>query len=292
MSKWTGKSRGGVIGYSFFVYTLKWFGVSAAYTLLGIVYPFYYWFEKDKKANLVNFYQTVGLDSKTTKKVVKRNFKLLGQCLIDRIAFLIGKDKYYTFSMDGEQNLLDISKTGKGGLLLSAHLGNWEIAGNLLKKRGINANINILMLDAEHKQIKEFLANQTNGDLFKVIPITDDFSYLVKLREAISKNELICLHGDRYLDGSKTIEKEFFGKKTNFGSGPFEIGARLNVPVCIVYAMKTSKRHYALSASKIIYDSSVEEISDLYISTLESLVKEYPEQWFNYYDYFEKNTSS
>lgn len=292
MSKWTGKSRGGLIGYSFFVYTLKWFGVGTAYALLEIVYPFYFWFEKDKKANLIKFYQAVGHDTATAKKIVRKNFKVLGQCLIDRVAFLIGKGDEYTFSLDGEENLLEITSMGKGGLLLSAHLGNWEIAGNLLIKKGISSNINVLMLDAEHKKIKDFLVKQTNGQLFNIIPITDDFSYLVNLKEAVTKNEMICLHGDRFLDGSKTVEKSFFGKRTIFPAGPFELGVRLNIPVCIVYAIKTSKRHYALQASKLIENSSGQEISDLYISKLESLVRQHPEQWFNYYDYFEKDTGN
>ncbi|MBL4705123.1 MAG: hypothetical protein JKY54_11405 [Flavobacteriales bacterium] len=292
MAKWNGKSRGGLIGYSFFVYTIRWFGVGAAYGLLALVYPFYYLFESSKKANLIKFYKTVGLDESKAKKTARKNFKLIGQCLIDRIAFMIGKEDFYTFSMEGEEHLIAMEAGGKGGLLLSAHLGNWEIAGNLLKKREINSTVNVLMLDAEHKKIKEFLDKQTNGALFNIIPITDDFSYLIKLKQAASRNELICLHADRFMEGAKTVEKEFFGEKVKLPAGPFELAKLLRIPVSIVFAVKTTKKHYHLSATELIENSSAEEVSDSYISALENRVNEYPEQWFNYFDYFESNTSN
>jgi len=292
MAKWTGKSRGGLIGYSFFVYTIRWFGVRSAYGLLAIVYPFYYLFETSKKANLIKFYKTIGHDDRKAKKTAKMNFKLIGRCLIDRIAFMIGRDSFYTFSMEGEEHLISMEAGGKGGLLLSAHLGNWEIAGNLLKKREINSTVNVLMLDAEHKKIKAFLDKQTNGALFNIIPITDDFSYLIKLKQAAARNELICLHADRFMEGAKTIEKEFFGKKVLLPSGPFELGKLLKIPVSVVFAVKTTKRHYDLSATELIENSDAEKVSDSYISALETQVVKHPEQWFNYFDYFESNISS
>ncbi len=289
MAKWTGKSRGGLVGYSFFVYTIKWFGIGAAYGLLSFVYPFYFWFESSKKASLIRFYKVLGMDKKQARRTVKRNFKMMGQCLIDRVAFLIGREKEYTFSMTGEEHLIAMETGGKGGLLLSAHLGNWEIAGNLLKKREINSVVNILMLDKEHERIKGFLAKQTNGMLFNIIPITDDFSYLIKLKQAAARNELICLHADRFMDGAKTIKKTFLGRNVELPAGPFELSKLLKVPVSVVFAVKTSRRHYELTATELIENCAAEEVSDLYISSLENRVKEYPEQWFNYFDYFEQD---
>ena len=61
----------------------------------------------------------------------------------------------FTFNFDGEENLRKMVELGKGGLLLSAHIGNWEIAGHLLKR--LNTKINIVMFDGEVQQIKAYL---------------------------------------------------------------------------------------------------------------------------------------
>lgn len=292
MARWTGKSRGGLIGHSIFVYTIKWFGVRFAYFLLHFTYPFYYWFNSREKVNLIRFYQAAGVSSKKAKRLVLKNFKFIGQCLIDRVAFLAGRDGFFSFSMDGEEHLIAMEEGGKGGILLSAHFGNWEIAGNLLKKREINPVVNVLMLDAEHQKIKQLLDRQTSGVLFNVIPITDDFSYLIKIKQAVGRNELICVLADRYMEGSKTISKTFFGSSITLPAGPFELGKMLNVPVSVVFAYKTSSNHYQLTATELIENTSAEELSDLYLSQLEARVKQHPEQWFNYFDYFEQDKRS
>ena len=74
---------------------------------------------------------------------VYRNYFWFGQTLIDKIVLMSGLPNKFSFNFDGEENLREMVAGGKGGMLISAHVGNWEIAGFLLKR--LDARINIVM---------------------------------------------------------------------------------------------------------------------------------------------------
>ena len=85
----------------------------------------------------------------------------------------------------------------------------------------------------------------------------------------------------------------FMGKPAKFPAGPFEVAVRLKVPVVFVFGMKASRRSYQfygrLPKNKV--GSNPKELLDEFIVVLEQIVKQYPEQWFNFYDFWdlEKN---
>jgi predicted LPLAT superfamily acyltransferase len=288
MSRWDGKTKGSLIGYKIFLFLIKTFGVTLAYLVLHLVACYYFIFSRQNRNLLINFYRGgLKYTRKEALRLSRKNFYKFGQTLIDRCAFLVNKGDQYTYTFEHESYLIDMKNEGKGGILMSAHLGNWETAGNLLRKR-ISSKINVVMFDAEVEKIKNFLNKTTGGSLFNIIPIKNDLSHVINIHNALSNNEFIAIHADRYLEGAKFIELSFLGKTAKFPLGPFIIASKFNAPVSFVYAIKDSNFHYALSATKPITDKlSPEEIAKKYIEELEKKVKLNPEQWFNYYDFYQ-----
>ena len=287
MGSWDGKTKGSLAGYQIFIFSIKIFGVQAAYSLLRVVSLYYYFTAQTSKKALREFYE-LGLHKTTQEanRLIRRNFFLFGQTLIDRVAFLIGKGKLFDHTFENEQYLIDIKNQGKGGILLSAHLGNWETAGNLLKGR-ITPTINIVMLDAEVEKIKQFMDQSTGGSRFQIIPIKDDLSHVIKISNALKNNEFVAIHADRFLEGAKFIDLDFLGQRARFPLGPFIIASKFDSPVTFVFAAKDDKFHYHLSATEpITVRLKPEQIAEKYVKELESKVKVYPEQWFNHYNYF------
>jgi predicted LPLAT superfamily acyltransferase len=287
MSSWSGKSRGSVLGYQIFLTTIKLFGVSTAYFVLKIVSSYYVLFAGKQRQYIINFYQqALGLSSLQARKLSRKNFYLFGQTLIDRAAYLVGKGNTFTADFNNETSLVAIKNGGKGGILLSAHLGNWETAGNLLKER-VSTTINVLMLQTEHEQIKQYLDKSTGGSKFNIIPIKDDLSHIIAINNALSNNEMIAIHADRYVEGMRYIELPFFGKIARFPYGPFLLASKFSVPITFVFALKANTFHYQLTATNPIQQKlTPEEIAKLYIEELENKVKQHPEQWFNYFDFY------
>ena len=287
MNQWTGKSKGTALGYKFFLNIINLFGLPLTYLILRFVTFYYYLFATKNRNAIRDFYQhALRLPENQINRITRKNFFYFGQTLVDRFAFLIGKGDKFTYTFNNEQYLLDIKENGKGGILLSGHVGNWETAGNLLKSR-VTPTINVLMLDKEVEKIKHFLETTTGGSRFNIIAIKDDLSHVIKVHQALKRNEFIAIHADRYMEGAKFIELDFLGKKAKFPLGPFMIASKFKVPVTFVFAVKENKYHYLLSSTNPITENlSPEEIAKKFVEELEKKVTLHPEQWFNYFNFF------
>ena len=288
MSRWDGKTKGPLLGYQILFFVIKTVGLPFAYFILRFVSYYYFLFEIEKRNLTIDFYmRSFNYTYKESRSLTRKNFYILAQTLVDGIAFLVGKGERFTHNFNNEQYLIDIKNGNKGGILLSAHVGNWETAGNLLKER-ITSQINVVMLDAEVEKIKNFLQNSTGGSHFNIIPIKNDLSHIILINNALRNNEFVAIHADRFMEGAKHLEMDFLGRKAKFPAGPFIIAAKFDAPVSFVYAVKNGKYHYELSATKPIEEKlSPEIVAQLYVKELETKVKSNPEQWFNYFDFYQ-----
>ncbi len=294
MSKWSGKTKGGVFGYNFFIFLIKNTNIKIVYFFLKIVACYFLIFS-DKKSIKFYFSQIHGYNGFKLVKSIYKNYVLLGEVLTDKIAFMVKPDNIFTFDYEGENYLKQIAGEGKGGMLIGAHMGNWEIAGNLLER--INVKVNIVLLDAEHQKIKTILETHKIVRKFNVISIKDDYSHLYKIKEAFENKEFVVMHGDRYVEGTATVTVDFMGKPAKFSSGPLYIASKNKVPVSFVYTLKEKSLHYHFYASKprvFEYPSNlkrrkqdIENMVRIYVSDLEKMVRKYPDQWFNYFKYWE-----
>ncbi|MES2629666.1 MAG: lysophospholipid acyltransferase family protein [Bacteroidota bacterium] len=284
MAEWTGKSIGPLIGYRFFLFAIRTFGIRFSYFVLNFVTAYYFRFVGKIGADLIQFYQqTLGLNKQEAATLARRNLVLFGQTLVDRAAFRMGKANQYSYEFINEDLLLAIKD--QGAVMLSAHLGNWETAGNLLRNR-VSSRINVVMLDAEAEKIKQIMNQKTGGAGFSIIPVKDDLSHIIRIKNVLSDRELVAIHADRTSGGSRSIPLEFMGKTVNFPYGPFLIASKFDVPVTFVYSVKTGDRSYRLSATTpITKKQSPEEVAKAYVTELESMFRQYPEQWFNYYNF-------
>ncbi|MBN8859763.1 MAG: hypothetical protein J0H29_15310 [Sphingobacteriales bacterium] len=291
MPSWQGKSRGNRLGYSIFVAVLRRLGLRPAYFLLRFVSFYYFLFAGRSSGYILELYRRrLGFGYWKSLLLLYRNYYAFGQSLIDKVAVMSGMADRFSFDFDGEQHLHRMVSMGKGGLLLSSHLGNWEAAGHLLER--LHTRINVVMFDGEHQKIKDYLQNVTGERTTNIIVIKDDFSHIYAINEALKNNEIVCMHADRFLEGNRVIEIPFLGKNACFPAGPFILAAQFKTPVCFVFAMKEGATHYHFYSSGIrFYDLSdkneaIRKMLPEFAAGMEEKVRAYPEQWYNYYDFW------
>ncbi len=282
--QWTGKSQANAIGFSIFLWMIRRLGLGCAYILLKFVAVYYLFFSKQANQSLITFLRKVNIPSPSSVRNRYKVFDLFGQSLIDKLAVYMGAGSKLTFDFNNEAQLHELAANGRGAILLGAHLGNWEIAGQLLYR--IDASIHIVMLNNEHEQIKKLLEKHASGKSFSIIPISDDISFVIKIKEALDAGGFVCMHADRYLKGMRTLKTTFLSLEATFPYGPFYMGSRLGAPVAFVYAMKDSKYHYRFSCSEAYNGEKAEVLLDQYVAHLEAKAKAYPHQWYNFYNFW------
>ncbi len=293
MALWTGKSKGTPWGYSVFVAILRRFGVLPAYVLLRFVAFYFFLFSARTSRPIFGFFRRrIGYGFWKSVGSIYKSYYQVGQRIIDRVVVMAGIPSPFTFDFDGEENLRDMVRGGRGGLLLSGHLGSWDVAGHLLERLG--TTIHVVIFDGEHERIKAYLDSVTGERNLGVIVIRDDLSHIYEISEALRKNEFVCILADRFLEGTKTLPTGFMGSPARFPAGPFVLAAHFKVPVCWVFAAKESPTHYHLFASKPVeYWSSkkaalMQEMLADFSQELEQKARAYPTQWFNFYDFWKQ----
>ncbi|MBP6625285.1 MAG: lipid A biosynthesis acyltransferase, partial [Chitinophagaceae bacterium] len=273
MSAW-GSSRGSQLGYKIFITLLKTAGIFPAYALLRIV-TLYYFFVPGKASKTLGYYfqQRVGFNWLRTKLAIYQNFNYLGRSIIDKVVLMSGVPSPFTVNHEGGESLDRIALQGKGGLLISAHLGNWEAAGHLLKR--LKTKINIVMYDGEHEKIKSYLDGVRERS-FNVIVIKNDISHIYEINAALQRNEFVCIHADRFVQGNRTIEGNLMGAPALFPIGPFVLATTFQAPVSFVFAMKEGVKHFHFFASEgKIYTGGKKDIPQVlkdYTQSMEKMI--------------------
>jgi predicted LPLAT superfamily acyltransferase len=296
VASWKGQSRGNVLGYKIFITVLKFSGLPLAYFMMRFVALYFFLFVPSSFRNTYNFYRNrLKFSFLSSVTAIYRNYLVFGKVILDKTATMAGFQTRFAFNFDGEHHLRKMVSDKTGGLLISAHIGNFEMAGHMLNR--LKTKINIIMLDAEHEKIKNYLSSFTQKS-FHIITLRNDNSHIYEIRQALENKEILCIHGDRFMLKSKVIRCDFLGEKASFPTGPFYLAMKYSVPVSFVFAMKEGNKDYHFFASTPKYytqqtnlkkrNEMLKQIIEDFIIELELKIRQYPYQWFNYYNFWEK----
>ncbi|MCT1525195.1 lysophospholipid acyltransferase family protein [Sphingobacterium hotanense] len=290
MSQWDGKSKGTLLGYQIFVNIIKKLGVRAAYGLL-IPVALYYVLAYPKTAKAMFYYYRKRQGFPFIKSILAlyKGYFVFGQVLIDKFALFAGLRNRFTFDFDGIDILKQLLDEKKGGILISGHIGNFEIAEKFFADIDLNQQIHIVAADQERTVIKDYLSSiSKDNSHINFIHIREDMSHIFEISAALANNDLICLTGDRYFDNSKTLSANLLGEDALFPAGTFMIASRLNAPIAFVYVMKEPNLHYHLYTRRVpaVKHRDAQAVLNAYTQSMEQMLKKYPYQWFNFFDFW------
>ncbi len=287
-TKWAGKSRGNVLGYRIFVFFIKNLGIRSAYFILIFVAAYFFLFLGENK-RAIHYYFRKRLKYSRFKSwtSVYQSFYALGQTIVDKVSIKTGLRDRFTYKFDGVEVLNEMLAAKKGGVLISAHMGNFEIAEHFFSEIDLDLQINLVTTDLEHSAIKDYMDKVAKKSAIKFIIIKKDLSHIFAINAALSQNEIVCFTGDRYFEGAKYLSANLLSEEARFPAGPFLIASRLQVPVVFVYVMKEPNLHYHLYAERADFSQrNARSLLQEYVSSLESMIEIYPLQWFNYFEFW------
>ena len=219
------------------------------------------------------------------------NHCLFGQVVIDKFAMYAGKK--FNIEIEGGDHFLDLATQQEGFVQLSAHIGNYEIAGYTLVSK--SKRFNALVFAGEKASVMQNRDKMFADTNIHMIAISPDMSHLFEIDKALEDGEIVSMPADRILGSQKDTEHEFLGAKARFPLGPFSVATMRGLNVLAVNVMKTSLRGYKIFVAPLQYDKAaarqeqIRQLSQAYVSELERRVRQYPTQWYNYFEYWEND---
>lgn len=216
------------------------------------------------------------------------NHCMFSQVVIDRFASYAGKS--FGIEIEGYENFTSLAKQREGFVQLSAHVGNYELAGYTLVAD--NKKFNALVFAGEKESVMENRNKKFAATNIHMIPIVQDMSHIFMIDNALQRGETVSIPADRINGSRRSMEKTFLNAKAKFPQGPFSIATMRGFNVLYVSVMKTSLKKYRIRVVPLMYDknagrkSQMEQLSDAYIEALEQDVRKYPEQWYNFFEFW------
>jgi len=169
-----------------------------------------------------------------------------------------------------------------GAIVLTAHLGNWELGGRLLARR-LGRPTHVVVAAEADPAVERFLRRGPADVRFVVR--TDSTSTL-PLVAALRRGEIVAMQGDRALGTRGDVPVMFFGAPAPFPLGPFVLARAARVPVLPSFCLLAADRRYVVTLGEPIEVEPDAERAALarWVTTLEAAVADHPEQWFNFFD--------
>lgn len=291
-SEWKGKTGGGWFGQNFLLLVLSKVRVVWLYPVLYLVIPFYLIFAKKGRNAIYSYFRERHHYAKWKAFLSTcRNHILLGEVVLDKFAILAGNAAQFKVEMQGDDVIHDLLCGESGFIIASAHFGNLEMAGLSIhqdKKR-----INGIIFGGERKGFQDQRDSAFGKMNINLIPVTEDMSHLFTIKNALDDGEVVTIPCDRFLGGNKKVSLDFLGSEADFPVGTFRLAAQLGVPVAALFIVKISHSRY-YGYAKLLQPSAeatnsvqqAEHLTRQFASELESMVKQYPLQWFNFYSFW------
>ena len=287
--KWAGTTYGNSWMHRWLIRLLRLFGIRALYAFMAIfVIPVCLIVNPGRKIIYKYFREIWGLKPLTAFLKTYKNFYFFGQVVVDKFAMYAGKK--FDVEIDGNEHYMRLTERPEGFILLSAHVGNYEIAGYTLKAE--KKTFNALVFGGEKQSVMESRNRMFRDSNIRMIQIGSDMSHLFEINKALSDGEIVSMPADRMFGASRRMSHTFLGKKASFPAGPFAVATSRSLDALAVNVMKTQSNRYKIFVTPLHYDKQAprqEQATQLlaaYTAELECILKQYPEQWYNYFQFW------
>ena len=300
MAEWRKIPEAGtVFGIRVLVLVAHTFGRRIAGWCLYLVALYYAIIRGTARRSSRDYLQRVG-ESATFANIV-RHLHTFAQVSLDRLFFLTGRWESFRFEQRNHDLLVKAARSGRGVLLLGAHLGSFEVMRCRAKEVGLPINVVVDFSNAE--RINAVLRTLAPDVETRLISIADDsLAAMLAVRAAIDRGELVAILGDRPPStevakpgAGRVVMSQFLGADAAFPAGPWLLAHTLRCPVYFVAGVYTRPNHYALHfeflADEVRLDrheraAALTRYSQTYASMLETYARSAPMNWFNFFDFW------
>ena len=230
---------------------------------------------------------------------VFRHIHTFAQVTVDRVFLVSGKTRALTFTRTGNEHIANQFASGRGAVLLGAHLGSFEA----MRSGGDEdrVRINILGHFENARMINELLSRLDPERAAKVIHIgKDPVGQMARVHDRIEAGDFVALLGDRTGLNDKTVTATFFGRSARFPAGPFLLASLMRCPVYLTFGIYRPPNRYDLSCEPFAEDlhlprkgraQALQDVVQRYADRLEHHARSAPYNWINFYDFCNEDRS-
>ena len=187
-------------------------------------------------------------------------------------------------------NFLDSLLATKGAIILTAHMGSYDLGAALFTEK-FQRTIRMIRApepDKHSAQHLDLALEQAGAGAVKVDYNTEGASLSFDLLNALRNGEIVSIQGDRAMDNVGSAPAELFGRKVFLPSGPFILSLLVPVPIYPLFVVRLGYRRYKIIVREPIAcvrttrprEDDLAEAMTLWSRVLEDVTSEHWNQWY------------
>ncbi|WP_105201467.1 LpxL/LpxP family acyltransferase [Pseudoalteromonas sp. T1lg10] len=300
------QERGSYLGMQFLLGVYKLFGRRVLWLFMFVVvFYFYVSGRKARRASLDYWRRLHTFDPSQPKPSFGtglKHFCTFADSAFDKIDAWLGRITPAQLRYQNQHLFDDLVARRQGAIFIGSHLGNLEVC-RALGMRHQNCVINVLVFTEHAVEFNRTLGRINPNVSVNLIQVSDmgpDLAILLKSK--VEQGEFVVIVGDRTSTSAvgRVHYASFLGEPAPFAQGPFILAALLECPIYWLFCTRSGDgfdvhfSHYseALSLPRKTRQQALAQVIDDYAQELQRVTLQCPYQWFNFYDFWQRDEDS
>ena len=217
------------------------------------------------------------------KEIARACYRHLGRCLMEfiRLSAMTAEDIKELAELRGLENLRGAIERGRGAILLTGHLGNWEVAGSRVAVEGYP--LSVIARAQRDNEITQYVRQTREAMGMRVLH--REVAVRGALR-ALRNNELVGILLDQNA-GDEGVFVDFFGRLASTAPGAAAFALTTGAEVLPTYGWRNADgKHTVVIEGAVPLVQTGDRNRDIlentarYTKIIEEKVQAHPEQWF------------
>jgi predicted LPLAT superfamily acyltransferase len=295
---WRGRTLGGAALFRFCLVMLPLVGARGAWVIAWIIASGFVFAGGRRQFGMLGWWRRLrpGAGTLVHWMLAYRQFASFGRIMCDR--FLVShRPQDYHIEFIGMEALRETRRRRQGCIMVSAHLGNWELSSYWLHTiaEGVG-KVHVVMVRGDQESVQRMVDQRMRGDFTAVIDPRDGVGASLAINAALQAGEMVCMLGDRVFGDQPSLEVDFMGGRVRLPIGPFHTAMMTGAPILVGFLVKTGLRAYRVQVDPPWYVRAPAKRADRpqalraavqrWAKRLELQARLYPQQWHNFYEFF------
>ncbi len=289
---------GSMLGLDVMVWLMRFAGRRVTRVVLAVVVFYFVLFKASARAASRDYLRR--MDQPHGFWAVYRHVLRFGQVTVDRFLMLGAHDGLDVQSR-GDHLIYELLEEGRGGIVLGAHLGSFEALRMICRDNDVT--IHVLGDFRNSRRINAVLdrINPENSTHIIEVPEGNPAGMALQLKDLIERGEIVAMLGDRAAPHMKAAEVDFLGGRAKMPVGPYALASVLRCPIVLAFGMHFAPNRYMLVAERFAdrvrlprktREEAMQAYAQQFADRLAHYCREAPDNWFNFYDYWQPEPTS
>lgn len=216
----------------------------------------------------------------------------------DRVYLLNERFDLFDLSISGEEQVLAAMAKGNGMFLIGAHMGSFEVMRCMGRFTGLD--VAMVMYEENARKINATLSAINPAAVQDIIPL-GRLESMLQVKTRLEQGAAIGFLADRALSTDSMTAIPFLGEPAMFSDGPWRMAAMLRRPVFFMVGLYRGANRYEVSFVPLADFSGMDAVQiktampqaqQRYVQLLEECCRKAPDNWFNFFDFWQHRTDN